>query len=90
MAKAPIDRIPAGPIVLSIWENEFTKGKETIVTQSVSIQKNYKTKDGKWESTSSFKHSDLPFVVMAIEEALRRKYIKESTKNTVDEVSFDE
>jgi hypothetical protein len=73
---APVNKISVGNVTLNVWENEVGRGNDKFTVQSVSIQKNYK-KDDKWESSSSFKHNELPFVIMACQKALEDKYLKE-------------
>jgi len=41
--KAPVDKIRAGSVSASIWENATEKGTRT----SVTVQRSYKDKDGK-------------------------------------------
>lgn len=84
---APVDKITVGNVTLSVFENTVGKGKEAFTSQSVTIQKNYKGKDGKWASSSSFKDSELMYVIMACQERLRKKYFRD---NQVTEVTFDE
>jgi hypothetical protein len=72
---APVNKISVGNVTLNVWENEVGRGNDKFTVQSVSIQKNYK-KDDKWESSSSFKHNELPFVIMACQKALEDRYLK--------------
>lgn len=80
---APVHKISVGNVTLNVWENEVGRGDDKFKVQSVSIQKNYK-KDDKWESSSSFKYSEIPFVIMACQKALEDKYLKEEV-NFLDE-----
>lgn len=83
---SPVDKIVVGNVTLAVFENTVGKGKDQFTTQSVVISKNYKDKDGKWNSTSSFKANELMYVQLAIQEYLRKKYIKEQ----ITEVDFPE
>ena len=76
MAKAPVKKIKVSNVVLNVWENENKKGGETFTTQSVTLQKNYK-KGEKWESSSSFSYNELLYIIMACQEALKDRYLKE-------------
>lgn len=85
MANTPVDKIQVGPVTLSVWENVVTKGKDEFTNTSVSFQKSYKDKDGKWQTSQSFKDSELLYVIMACQERLKRKYLKEE----ISEVDVD-
>jgi len=69
---APLYKIKVGNVSVTIWENQ---GRD-FTTQSFQVQKNYQQKDGEWKSTNSFKASELQYVILACEEALRWKYLK--------------
>ena len=76
MANAPTSKINMGPVTLSVWENEVGSGKDAFTTQSITLQKNYKDKDG-WKSTGSLKYSELMYVILACQQALIDKYHRE-------------
>jgi hypothetical protein len=90
MANAPIDKIVVGNVALTIWENVVGKGKDSFKSFSINIQKNYKDKDGTWKQTGSFKYSELPYITLAVEEALRRKYLRQNEIGNDTEVSFED
>lgn len=70
---APISVVRVGNVQLSVWEN---KSGDNII-QSVTIDKSYKDpKTGEWKKSTSFKYSELTFIKLAIEEALKDKYLK--------------
>jgi hypothetical protein len=53
--KAPVDKIRAGSVSASIWENVTEKGTRT----SVTVQRSYKDKDGKWRNVDSYSGPEL-------------------------------
>ena len=53
--KAPVDRIRAGSVTASIWENVTEKGTRT----SVTVQRSYKDKDGKWHNIDNYSGPEL-------------------------------
>lgn len=85
MSNAPVHQIKVGSIALSVWENEVGKGKDAFTAQSVSIQKNYKDKNGEWKSSGSFKFTELMNIIIACQEALKFKYLKEDVDFLSDE-----
>ncbi len=81
---APIDKVTVGNVTVAVFENMVGKGKDAFSSKSVTIQKNYKDKDGKWKSTNSFKPSELFYVIMALQTILDRVYRKED----IDKIDF--
>jgi len=77
----PEKTIKVGNISLSIWNNNVGDG----VVQSITISKSYQDKDKKWKTTSSLKFNELVFVRIAIDEALKDKYIKTDTAQSKPE-----
>jgi hypothetical protein len=67
--KTPLKSIKAGSITATIWENETKIDNKNIVTQTVVIQKNYKDKNDKWQSTNNFTVTDLPKVALVSQKA---------------------
>ena len=74
---APESKINVGNVTLSVWKNEGKKDGKDYVTQSVTIQKNYKNKEGKWKSGSSFSDGDLVHVILACQKRLMDRYYRE-------------
>ena len=74
---APLYKIKVGNVSVTIWENQGrdNQGRD-FTTQSFQVQKDYQQKNGDWKSTNSFKASELQYVILACEEALRWKYLK--------------
>jgi len=86
MANAPVKKYQFGNVVVNVWETTVGKGKDSFTAQSVSVNKSYKDKDGKWQQSTSFKFSEIPFVIMALEKAMEDKYLRED----ISEVSFED
>lgn len=70
---APVKNIRVGSISLAIWENTL---KDDLIVQSITIEKSYKQGE-EWKKTSNFKMNELIFIQIAIDEALKFKYLKE-------------
>jgi len=70
MGNKPKKTFRFGAISASVWENEIEieKGK-FIKNYSVSIVRNYQTKEQKWASTPSFRINDLPKVEIVSRQA---------------------
>ena len=65
----PEKRISAGAIQATVWKNEKSiKGTETEF-QTISLQRSYKDKDGKWQQTNSLRVNDLPKAALVLQKA---------------------
>jgi hypothetical protein len=72
---APTKKFNVKDITISVWENEGkTKDGKTFTSQSLTIQKNYKDREGKWQSGNSFRFDDIPYLVDALGQAFAFKY----------------
>jgi len=59
--KRPVKEIRDGNVRFAIWENETPQG----VRYSITATRLYRTKDGKWQNTSSMRPSDLAHLAFA-------------------------
>ena len=84
MANAPVSKVVVGNVSVAVFENVVVKGKDQFTAKSVTIQKSYKDKDGEWQSSNSFKPSELFYVIMALQKTLDKIY----RKDEVDSVEF--
>ena len=64
----PVDEVRIGSIKAAIWRNEGEKGPRFNVT----LQRIYRTEDGKWHSTGSFGRDDLLLVKKVADAAHTR------------------
>jgi len=57
----PEKKFRAGAITATIWLNKGhnSKGEETEY-KTISLERNYTDKEGRWQSTNSFRINDLP------------------------------
>lgn len=75
----PVKKIVSGNVSASIWENQSTSEKADElpkITHSISVQKSFKDKEGKWQHRSSFKKNDLPHVMLATQKAFEYLALK--------------
>lgn len=73
---APIFQSKIGSVQVAVWEREGNKDGESFKSQSISITKPYK-KDDKWINGTSYKLSDIPYIIMALLDVFAWKYKKE-------------
>ncbi|MCB9362398.1 hypothetical protein H6504_03090 [Candidatus Woesearchaeota archaeon] len=68
--KGPEMKYSAGAISATVWKNNGTNAKgEPADYRTISLQRNYQDKDGKWQSTNSLRLNDLPRAVMVLNKA---------------------
>lgn len=67
MAQEPIKKIQLGNIQAAIWKHD--KGDQKRPRFTVSINRRYQDKDGIWQNSDYFDHSDLPVVSKAMDFA---------------------
>ena len=81
----PAKKFKAGAITATIWNNEaFVDGKIASYS-TVSLQRTYKDKTGKWQHAQSFRTTDLPKVALVINEAF--KELSMSQKNETEQLA---
>jgi len=66
--KKPTFTFRAGAVSGSVWENITEKGKEKIVSHSVSLQRGYKDSEGNWKNTQSLFLNDIPKARLVLAE----------------------
>ena len=65
----PEKRISAGAIQATIWKNETKVNGADAEFQTISLQRSYKDKDGKWQQTTSLRVNDLPKAALVMQKA---------------------
>lgn len=66
----PVEKFRDGPVSATIWENRVqNKYGELGTFYTISIERNYKDKEDKWKSTSSFRSQDMPKVRFVADKA---------------------
>lgn len=48
-----------GPLRIAIWNNTDARDDRVIVRQDIRFSRNYRDKDGNWQSTTGFRVEDL-------------------------------
>lgn len=69
-----------GACAASIFANEIEKNGKPILVPKVSIQRRYRDKDGKWQSTNSYGVNDLPKLIIVASKAYDYLTAKEDTE----------
>ena len=70
----PEKKFSTGAISAAVWKNtKQTKEGKSFEVRTISLQRRYTDKSGKWQTTNSLRVNDLPKVALVIDEAY--KYI---------------
>jgi hypothetical protein len=67
------EHIRVGGIDVAVWSNN--DGGKTF--QTVTLQRSYKDKEGKWAKASSFRVNDIPKAILALQKAYENLTVKE-------------
>ena len=68
----PVFKVNAGSINGAVWEQKDEKGSFL----SISMHRNYKDKDDKWQTTNTLRVNDLPTAVLVLEECFKFAKLK--------------
>lgn len=76
MGNKPIAKFSVGAVSAAVFRNETEKDGKTIAYHTVSLQKRYTDKDGKWKSATSFRIEDLPKAELCLSSAYKFAALK--------------
>lgn len=76
----PEQKFRAGPIEASIWKNEKEKDGVVREYRSVTFQRRFKDKDGKWKSSNTLQVYDLPRALIVLGKAYESLILTQSEK----------
>ena len=74
----PEKKFRAGAISATVWQNKGQdKNGETTEYRTISLERNYKDKEGNWKSTNSLRINDLPKASLILQKAYEFLVLKE-------------
>ena len=74
----PEKKFRAGAISATVWVNKAHRDNgEDMEYKTVSIERAYTDKEGKWQSTSTFRLSDLPKLTAILQRAYENLTVQE-------------
>jgi len=65
----PEKKFRAGSISATVWLNKGQKSGEILEYRTISIERSYTDKEGKWQSTNSMRVNDLPKAALVLQRA---------------------
>ena len=84
----PEKKYKVGAISATIWKNEGKSEKDdsTFSFYSITIDRSYTDKEGKWQKTNSLRSNDLPKAILVLNKAYEFVALKDDPIGKVDEV----
>ena len=80
----PVKKIKAGTISCALWENEITVNSRTVTKLNATLERRYKDKNEKWQSSNSFGRNDIPLAIYCLEKAFDA-IVEDSSSASADE-----
>ena len=65
----PEKRFVAGAISATVWRNSAQKDGKDVSFETISLSRNFKDKEGNWQSTPSMRLNDLPKASIVLNKA---------------------
>jgi len=70
VGNTPEKKFRAGAVSATVWANRGQNQQgEPTEYKTISLERNYTDKEGKWQSTNSFRVNDLPKAKLVLEKA---------------------
>ncbi|MCK4669892.1 MAG: hypothetical protein KAT43_01720 [Nanoarchaeota archaeon] len=79
----PEQKFRVGCVSATIWGNETKKDGKIREFKTVSFERNYKDKDGEWQTTSSLNINDLPKAMVVLGKAYEYLTLRDAKEEGV-------
>ena len=91
--QTPIAKFQAGQVSAALWENQVEIKGKTVTLLKATVQRRYKDRDGKWQSSGSFGRNEIPMAIYCLQKAFEKIIEKQkdsSNGDNVEEISIVE
>jgi len=82
----PVEKFQAGQINAALWENEIEVNGKTVPVLKATVQRRYKDKSGKWQSSNSFGRNEIPLAIYCLQQAFEKIIETQNEKPNIDNV----
>lgn len=82
----PETKFRAGAISATIWKNQTEKDGEVREYKTISFERNYQDKEGKWNKTNSLRINDLPRAKLVLDKAYEYLVLRDQDDSILEEV----
>ncbi len=79
--QAPIAKFKAGQVSSAVWENEVEVKGRTVTILKATVQRRYRDKDDKWQSSGSLSRNEIPLAVYCLQKAFEKIIEEQSTQS---------
>jgi hypothetical protein len=91
----PEKRFSTGAISATVWKNQTTNKRtgEPVEFQTVSLQRRYMDKEGKWQTSNSLRSNDLPKASLVLNKAYEYIVLRDASSDSdleMDEYELQE
>ena len=91
--QTPIAKFQAGQVSAALWENQVQVNGRTVTLLKATVQRRYKDREGKWQSSGSFGRNEIPMAIYCLQKAFEKIIEKQkdsSNGDNVEEISIVE
>ena len=91
--QTPIAKFQAGQVSAALWENQVEIKGRTVTLLKATVQRRYKDREGKWQSSGSFGRNEIPMAIYCLQKAFEKIIEKQkdsSNGDNVEEISIVE
>ena len=91
--QTPIAKFQAGQVSAALWENQVEIKGKTVTLLKATVQRRYKDREGKWQSSGSFGRNEIPMAIYCLQKAFEKIIEKQkdsSNGDNVEEISIVE
>ena len=86
VGQKPVEKFQAGQVSAALWENEIEVNGKTVPVLKATVQRRYKDKSGKWQSSNSFGRNEIPLAIYCLQQAFEKIIETQNEKPMVDNV----
>ena len=86
VGQKPVEKFQAGQINAALWENEIEVNGRTVPILKATVQRRYKDKSGKWQSSNSFGRNEIPLAIYCLQQAFEKIIETQNEKPNIDNV----
>lgn len=89
----PEKKFSTGAISATVWKNQGqSKNGEQVEFRTISLQRRYQDKEGKWQTTNSLRVNDLPKAALVLNKAYEYVVMKDPNMDPInsEDIDFEE